>query len=56
MRPSRFPVRDYPHAGAEFELVVREDLPLLLREQRRKYPLIVSELTAWRREPAAVTP
>ena len=34
---------------AHFELLVHEDIPLLIREHRRKYQFIVSELTVWRR-------
>lgn len=33
----------------DFELVAREDLPLLIREHRRKYQFIISDMTAWRR-------
>ena len=35
--------------GSQFELLVEEDVPLLIREHRRKYQYIVSLLTAWRR-------
>ena len=34
---------------AQFDLLLHEDLPLLIREHRRKYQYIVSELTIWRR-------
>jgi hypothetical protein len=39
--------------GNEFELVAREDIPLTIREHRRKYQYIVAEMTAWRRRGAA---
>lgn len=35
--------------GPEFELLAEEDIPLIIREHRRKYQYIVSQLTAWRR-------
>jgi len=34
-----------------FSLVREEELPLLIREHRRKFQLIVSHATVWRREP-----
>ena len=37
--------------GDEFELVHREDMPFILREHGRKYELVVSDLTVWRRKP-----
>lgn len=33
----------------EFELIVCEDMPLLIREHRRKYQYIVTQMSAWRR-------
>lgn len=35
--------------GDEFELLVQEDMPVLIREHRRKYQYIVAQMTAWRR-------
>lgn len=37
--------------GDEFELVHREDLPFMIREHRRKFEYVVSDLTVWRRKP-----
>lgn len=39
--------------GDEFELVVQEDMPLLIREHRRKYQYIVTHMSAWRRNERA---
>jgi 5-histidylcysteine sulfoxide synthase/putative 4-mercaptohistidine N1-methyltranferase len=33
----------------DFELVAREDMPLLIREHRRKYQYIVADMSVWRR-------
>jgi len=39
--------------GNEFELVAHEDIPLTIREHRRKYQYIMAEMTAWRRRGGA---
>jgi len=39
----------HAHLDAEFELVEQTDLPLIIREHRRKYQYIVSHATVWRR-------
>jgi 5-histidylcysteine sulfoxide synthase/putative 4-mercaptohistidine N1-methyltranferase len=36
--------------GAEFELVHRQDLPFMIREHRRKYEYVISDLTVWVRK------
>ena len=33
-----------------FEKIHEEEMPLVIREHRRKYQYIVSEATAWRKE------
>jgi 5-histidylcysteine sulfoxide synthase/putative 4-mercaptohistidine N1-methyltranferase len=38
----------------EFELLYREDIPFMLREHRRKYEYVISDLTVWRRKSAIV--
>lgn len=36
--------------GGEFELVHREDFPFMIREHRRKFEYVVSDLTVWLRK------
>lgn len=36
--------------GDEFELVYREDFPFMIREHRRKFEYVVSDLTVWLRK------
>jgi hypothetical protein len=33
----------------EFELIHREDFPFMIREHRRKFEYVVSDVTVWRR-------
>lgn len=36
--------------GPEFELVHRDEMPFMIREHRRKFEYVVSDLTVWRRK------
>lgn len=36
--------------GEELELVHQEDMPFMIREHRRKYEYVVSDLTVWVRK------
>jgi hypothetical protein len=56
--PRRLPSAppDRPRAACrqgEFELVHREDLPLLVREHARQFRWAVADASIWRRRPAA---
>ena len=49
-KSSEATINHLAHLLSNFELLKAEDLPFMIREHRRKYELIISQISVWRKK------